>query len=282
MTHPTTKNPSTLSLLTSKPYLRLRKPPPTPQSMTTRSAEEAELSDSAPDPVHIRTDDAGPYEGQVDIQPANISPTGDNMDALDTQLYEAHLATHEARAANTSNPDGQATNTGSANTQAVNKEKLDAFTYVTAINVNPLDIHAWDTVSIMENINPIQRNLWTNAQGLKVLAYKAYGGYISDPEEIALLRKGVKDTLGLPEHPIVAPLTPAVHRLKREAAPLCTLISGLTPEKVKALIAKVSSGTNLIPHHADRLPLNRGSCPSKSSQLSSSPLNRPHSPSPRP
>jgi len=236
-THPTS-TPSTLSLLSSRTYLRLRKPPPTPQSMTTRSAEEAELSDSAPDPVRIRTDDAGPPVEQVDNQPTEANHDNDHMDALDAQLYEAQLAARDARTANTGSSDDRTTNTNNPDTLAVDKKTLDAFTYVKAIKINHLDIHAWDTTSILENINPVQRNMWINAQGTKVLAYKAYGGYVSDQEEVAILRKGIKEALGLSDHPIVAPPTPAVHRSKREAAPLCAMISGLTQEKAKALIAK--------------------------------------------
>ena len=120
--------------------------------MAIRTAEEAELSDTAPDPVRLKKSDTSDLE-----EP--LSPLEEEADSA-----------------------------------------LDALTYVFAPKKDPLEIHGWDAISTLDNINPIQCTLWTTVQGAKVLAYKAYRGRISEPEEVAQLRDGIKRMLRLTDN----------------------------------------------------------------------------------
>lgn len=185
--------PSTLTILTSRPHLLLQHPPTTMPQMATRTAEEADLSDSAPDPVRLK---------------ANVPDEDTEMDTIQNQ--EAEVV-------------------------------LDGLTYVKTPIINPLDVHSWDDLTTLENLNQVQRTMWTNIQGRKVLAYRAYGGKISEPEEVAQLRDEIKRSLGADVQPTVSPPTPDFDRNKREASPpFCTLISDIMLEKAQALIAQVS------------------------------------------
>ena len=121
------------------------------------------------------------------------------------------------------------------------EDALDALNYVHPAERDPLEIHGWDSTKTLELHNPIQRTLWVNVQGAKVLAYRAYGGRISETEEVTQLRDGIKAALSLTNNPIVSPPTPADNAAKRDTGPLCALISNLSNEKAQELISKVSS-----------------------------------------
>ena len=161
--------------------------------MTIRTADDAELSDSTPDPVRFKTND--------------------HDDPTETMVSQ---------------------------NQAVDPA-LDALTYVSAPERDPLEIHGWDSIATLENLNPVQRSLWEAVPDEKVLAYIASGGRISEPEEVAQLRDGIKAALNLTTNPMVAPPTPALNKGRKEALPLCALISGMTNGKAQELIHKVSN-----------------------------------------
>ena len=127
--------------------------------MATCTAKEAELSNSAPDPVRVK---------------ASVPDEDTEMDTIQNQVTVI---------------------------------ALNGLTYVKAPTIDPLDVQGWDDQSTLENLNQVQRTMWTNIQGRKVLAYKAYGGRISEPEEVAQLRDGIKRALGPKAHPTVSPPT---------------------------------------------------------------------------
>ena len=166
--------------------------------MTTRTAEEAELPDPAP--LSQRPRKSAPAEDR-EMEPSE----NDDMDT--SQTLEVGPA-------------------------------LDALTYVTFPAMNPLEVHGWDQTSTFDNLSPTQRTLWDSVPSPKILAYKAYGGRISDVEEVAQLREAIKKSLELPVHPLVAPPTPAVGRQRRDTPPYCALIGDLTEGQAKNLIAR--------------------------------------------
>lgn len=165
--------------------------------MTTRSAEDTELSNLAPGSVRLKTDFLGNIVEPGPIQHANMADINTKMDDW---MFEAQLVTFGTRRRPT---------TPNPNIQAAKKMALDAMSYTKPVTVHPLDIHAWDAESIFENINPVQRSLWEGVQGTKVLAYKAYSTRLSDSEEILQLQDRIKAALAMMENPVVSPPTPA-------------------------------------------------------------------------
>lgn len=178
--------------------------------MTTRSAEDAELSDSAPGPVRLKTDFLRNVAELEPIQPANTADVDTQMDTLNDRMFKAQSATFGTQ---------KRTTTVNPNTLAAEKLALDAMFYAKPVTINPLDVHAWDAESIFENINPVQRSLWEGVQGMKVLAYKAYSAQLSDSEEILQLRDGIKAALAMTENPVVSPPTPADNTTQKDTPP---------------------------------------------------------------
>ena len=203
--------------------------------MTTRSAEDAELSDLAPGPVRHKTDFLGNIAEPGPIQHTNTADIDTPMETLDDRMFEAQSATFGTRKKPT---------TVTPDTQEAKKLALNAMSYAKLVTVNPLDVHAWDAASVFENINPVQKSLWEGVQGTKVLAYKAYSARLSDAEEVLQLRDGIKVALAMTENPVISPPTPADNTTRGDTPPYCMLISGIPAEKLKTLLAKVSPTRN--------------------------------------
>ena len=77
--------------------------------------------------------------------------------------------------------------------------ELDVVKYFIPPTLGHLDIHGWDSVTTLENLNSILQNKWRAEQGAKALVYRAYGGRIDDKEEVTKLRKMIKSTLNVSE-----------------------------------------------------------------------------------
>ena len=45
---------------------------------------------------------------------------------------------------------------------------LDILTYVPLPPLDPLQVHGWDSIKVMENVSPAQINMWNKATGAKV------------------------------------------------------------------------------------------------------------------
>jgi hypothetical protein len=152
----------------------------------------------------------------------------------------------------------------------IDREKaiLDILTYTPIPDLDPIHIHGWDTFSTTENLAPFQVNAWKAEPGAKLLAYKAYGGRITEREEIVKLRNIIVATLNLAANPTIALPTPEIDRGKKDPNPTCSLIKNLLPEKAEELIALVSHATTRPPPW---LTPHRDSCQPQTSRCSLSP-----------
>ena len=115
---------------------------------------------------------------------------------------------------------------------------LDGLDYTHPPPPHPLDIHGWNPTTTFKNLDNTQRALWNAEPGEKVLAYKAYGGRIEDKDEVIKLGEIIKAGLNLSEDPSVATPVPAT-KSKKHLPPLCALIGGLPPAKVRVLLNMV-------------------------------------------
>ena len=195
---------STLDIPTPRPHAPPLDNPTLLKStdMTTRSADDAGLSDSDSDKTNTRVRTEGPPE--VDNQPAE----NDNFQPKD----------------------------------------LDILTYIPHPPINLLQIHGWDNALALENVDPAQATIWTEASDAKVLCYKAYGGKIEDRDDIIELREMIKESLSLTANPTIATPSPERTSTKKDTPPYCTLIRGIHPEKIQELITRVSNRRQAATH----------------------------------
>ena len=81
--------------------------------------------------------------------------------------------------------------------------------------------------------------MWTAHPGPKVFVYKAYRGRIEDRKEVLNIRNAIKETLRLKTNPTVAIPIPKLKVDKKDNAPLCALIKGITESEAQDLIDRV-------------------------------------------
>ena len=123
------------------------------------------------------------------------------------------------------------------------EQELDALTYIPVPPIDQLCVQGWDSHSTFKNLNLAQKSIWDSKKAAKLLAYKAYRGRIEGCEEIAALHELIKNTLETTKVPIIAAPIPEIVKGRRDAAPVCTLIKGITPGEAETLINKVKPQT---------------------------------------
>ena len=214
------------------PTPELPAPTPDPLSlhsshMTTRNAEDAELSDASQGRSITRP------RLETDVEPSD--PTPATGDTASPPVDEAPT------------PPGGKTSTRSKDDPPTQQEdrllplpELDAVHYLVPPTPNALDIHGWDSISTLDNLSTIQQAKWRAEKDPKVLVYKAYGGRIDDKEEVTNLCNIIKTNLRLDSNPTVAVPIPEDMRNHRDGPPFCTLVKDITEENTKLLIKKVT------------------------------------------
>lgn len=115
---------------------------------------------------------------------------------------------------------------------------LDTLTYVTFPEMNPLEVHGWDSKTVFENISPTQKALWESVLYPKILAYKAYRGRITELEEVTQLHEAIKKALEMLAHPLITPLALAFGKQRKDTPLYCALIGDLTEAQPRALLKR--------------------------------------------
>jgi hypothetical protein len=106
---------------------------------------------------------------------------------------------------------------------------LDILNHVPPPPLDPLQIHGWDTLKALENVNLAQATIWTNMTQAKVWAYRAYGGKLENTEEVILARELIKSALGLEQNPAVGPPVAETISGRKDFPPHCALVSTIPP-----------------------------------------------------
>ncbi|KAF9791003.1 hypothetical protein BJ322DRAFT_1208279 [Thelephora terrestris] len=176
--------------------------------MPTRSAEEAQLSDTDDETRNIR------------------------LKTRNTRLKTTHetpIPTAETAQANS------------------DVRLLDPLSYVNIPTPHPLDIQGWHRDRALEHVDSHDIHTWMDNYRHKVLVYKAYGGRIEDRKEEVKIRDLIKTTLGMEFNPTIIVPKPAKFNptiivpepdTMKGPRPFCALVQGMGQQHADDLISR--------------------------------------------